>query len=393
MDIKTKDKKYLGREGKPRSLIVQKGDGSYVYNEKGERFIDFFMGWCVGNIGWNVKEITSKIKKFNGPTYVSPGYFYKDWSDLAELLAKITPGNLTKSFRATGGTEAVEIALQAAMAHTKRHKFISIEGSYHGHSIGAMSIGSSDFRKWYKNLLPHCHKIKPPLDEKAARRVEEILRKKDIAAFIAEPIICNLGVEIPDKKFFDIVQLACKKYDTLFISDEVASGFGRTGKMFASEYYNLDPDIMCLAKGATGGFGALGTTIMTPEVARSFEFDFSFYSTFGWQPLNVAASVANLNYFIKNESRILKNATTISKYFKKRLEDMQFAFPAEIRIKGLAIGVRFRDGNYAGKIISSCLEKGLLIASATSHDFVIFPSLTISKKVAKEGLDILESCI
>ena len=186
----TKDKKYLGRsEGKPRNLTVTSSKGALVYDEHGKEYIDFFMGWCVGNIGWNHKEIDAKIKDANVPTYVSPTYYYKRWSELAELLADITPGKLVKSFRATGGTEAVEIAMQAAMTHTKRFKFISIEGSYHGHSIGAMSIGSSDFRSWYPNLLPDCYKIQPPLNEVAAREIEKLLSNRDIAAFISEPII------------------------------------------------------------------------------------------------------------------------------------------------------------------------------------------------------------
>jgi acetylornithine/succinyldiaminopimelate/putrescine aminotransferase len=393
MDIKQKDKQYLGRSGEPRPLVITKTKGDYVYDDKGRRYIDFYMGWCVGNVGWDVKKINDKIKKFNGPTYISPGYFYKEWADLAEILAKITPGNLVKSFRATGGTEAVEIALQAAMFHTKRHKFISIEDGYHGHSIGAMSVGASSFRKWYKNLLPHCHKIKVPLNQAAGRKVEKLLNKRDVAAFIAEPIICNLGVEIPEKAFYDIVQKACKRTGTLFISDEVAAGFGRTGKMFASEHYNLKPDIMCLAKGITGGYGALGATIMTKQVAKSFEFGFSFYSTFGWQPLNVAAAIANLNYFIENKKQILDNTKKLSTYFKSRLGKMKFRYPAEIRIKGLAIGVRFENDKYAKEIIARCMKSGLLIADATSNDFIIFPSLTIDEKTAKKGLDILESCL
>lgn len=393
MDIEQKDNNYLGRSGEPRPLVVGKTDGNYVYDDKGRKYVDFYMGWCVGNVGWGVKEIKNKIQRFDGPTYISPNYLYKGWSDLAEILAKITPGNLTKSFRATGGTEAVEIALQAAMAHTKRHKFISVEGSYHGHSIGAMSVGSSSFRKWYKNLLFHCYKIKPPLNQEAGEKVERLLRSRDIAAFIAEPIICNLGVEIPEKRFFDIVQRACKKTGTLFISDEVATGFGRTGKMFASEYYGLKPDIMCLAKGVTGGYGALGATIMTKEVAKSFEFDFSFYSTFGWQPLNVETSIANLKYLVKNKRRILENTKKLSAYFRDRLEKMKFRYPAVIRMKGLAIGVRFESEKYVSDIISRCLKNGLLIADATSKDFIIFPSLLIDKKTAREGLDILERCL
>lgn len=392
MNIQKNDKKYLGRERIPRPLIVSKSSGSYLYDISGKKYIDFSVGWCVGNIGWNVKEIVSEIKKFNGPTYVNPGYYYKDWVKLAELLAKITPSGLIKTFRATGGTEAVEIALQAAMSHTKRHKFISIEGSYHGHSIGTMSIGSSKFRDWYENLLPHCYKIKPPLNEEAAMKVKQLLSKKDVAAFISEPIICNLTVEIPDRIFFDIVQVACKKYGTLLIVDEVATGFGRTGKMFASEYFNLKPDIMCLAKGITGGHLPMGATIMTKEVAKSFEFDFSFYSTFGWHPLSVTAAIANIKYFIKNKKMLLSNASQASQYIEQRLKKMRFAHPSSIRIKGLAVGVTFLNNGYAKEIIDRCLEKGLLLAPSGT-DFMILPSLDISKKILKTGLDILEQCL
>lgn len=393
MKIADKDKQYLGRDEKPHPLIVAKTKGSYVYDESGRKYIDFFTGWCVGNIGWGISQMNDRIRKFNGPNYVSPGYLYKGWADLAELLAKITPERLTKSFRATGGTEAIEIAMQAAMAHTKRHKFISVEGSYHGHSIAAMSIGSSDFRSWYKNLLPHCYKIKLPLDEKAAREVERILSKRDVAAFIAEPIICNLGVIIPDEEFFNIVQAACKRYGTLFIADEVATGFGRTGKMFAVEHYNLKPDIMILAKGITNGYGVLGVAIMTPEVARSFEFSFSFYSTFGWQPLNVEVSIANIQYLIRNKKILLQNAEKLSWYFKNRLTRMKFKYPEEVRIKGLAIGVGFKKSGYTDEIIKRALKHGLLIANATSYDFIIFPALNMNTKIARSGLDILEGCL
>lgn len=393
MNTIQKDKKYLGRDGAPSPVVVTRTKGSYVFDEKGKRYIDFYMGWCVGNIGWSLDEVVKKVKAFSGPTYVAPTYVYKGWAELAELLAEITPGRLTKSFRATGGTEAVEIALQAAMAHTKRSKFISIEGSYHGHSIGAMSVGFSGFRKWYKNLLPGCYKIDTPLNEAAARKVEKLLRRRDIAAFICEPIICNLAVVIPDKKFFAIVQAACKKYGTLLIIDEVATGFGRTGKMFACEHYGLKPDILCLAKGVSGGFGALGATVMTPEVAKSFEFDFSFYSTFGWHPLNVEATLASLRYLRKNKKTLFANAEKLSAYIGKRLSQMDFKRPVTINVKGLAIGVEFGNAGYSGKIISKCLKNGLLIANATPTNFVIYPALNMSLKTAKEGMDILEKCI
>ena len=386
-----KNKKYLGRDLPPVPVEIVGAKGSFLYGPRGKKYIDFLMGWNVGNVGWNIEEINEKIRKFRGPNYVNPSYLYKPWIKLAEILAKVTPGKLTRSFRATGGTEAVEIALQAAMAHTKRYKFISIEGSYHGHSIGAMSIGSSEFRKYYKNLLPGCYKIRPPLNAEAGRKVENILKKGNIAAFISEPIICNLGVLIPDKEFFEIVQKACRKYGTLLIIDEVATGFGRTGKLFASEHYNLEPDIICLGKGLTGGYGALGAAVMTKEVAKSMEFNFSIYSTFGWHPLNVEAALANIKFILKN--KLWENATKMGKYFEERLKAIKFKYPAEIRIKGLAIGVEFEKKGYASQIVKRAMRKMLLFSDLGPYIFTLFPALNIDKKIADNGLKILEKCI
>lgn len=391
MKIKEKDKKFLARDLPPQDLEIVKSDGSFLYDAKGKKYIDFVMGWCVGNIGWGNQEIKKRMSRYQGPDYVNPAYLYKSWAELAELLAKITPGKLQKSFRATGGTEAVEIALQAAMSHTKRHKFVSIEGSYHGHSIGAMSVGSSEFRNWYKNLMPDCYKIKPPLDGAASDKLEQILKKGDIAAFIMEPIICNLGVEIPEKEFMIRAQALCRKYGTLLIMDEVATGFGRTGKLFASEHFNIQPDIMCLAKGITGGYGGLGATITTEAVAKSMEYGFSFYSTFGWHPLSTEAAIANIKYILKRKTKLGKNTNEMGKYFVERLSKIKFKYPAKIRAKGLAIGVEFKASGYVNEIFMRAQKNGLLISQLTDKIFVLFPALNIDKRVAQKGLDILES--
>ncbi|RJQ30189.1 aspartate aminotransferase family protein [Candidatus Parcubacteria bacterium] len=390
MKVKESDKKFLARDLPAEDLEIIKSDGSFLFDSKGKKYIDFLMGWCVGNIGWGNKEIKKKISQYKCPDYVNPAYLYKSWAELAKLLAQITPGNLQKSFRATGGTEAVEIALQAAMSHTKRYKFISIEGSYHGHSIGAMSVGSSDFRSWYKNLLPNCYKIKPPLDDKAADQLETLLKEGDAAALIMEPIVCNLGVEIPKKEFMSRAQALCKKYGTLLIMDEVATGFGRTGKLFASEHFGIKPDIMCLAKGITGGYGGLGATIATEEVAKSMEYEFSFYSTYGWYPLSTEAAIANIKYIVKHKGQLEKNTNEMSKYFVDRLSHVKFRYPAKIRAKGLAIGVEFEHAGYANQIVAKAQKSGVLFSPLNNKIFTLFPALNIEKKVAKKGLDILE---
>ena len=388
-----KNENYVARDIEAENLNVVASDGSYLITDDGKRYLDLEMGWCVGNIGWTKDDVVKAIKNFTGPTYVLPGYLYNEWEELAKILAEITPGNLSKTFRATGGTEAVEIALQAAMKHTGRNEFISIEDSYHGHSIGAMSVGASYFRDWYTNLLPNCHKIQVPLDEKAAIKVEELLKTKKIAAFICEPIICNLGVEIPTKEFFTRVQKACKETGTLLIADEVATGFGRTGKMFASEHYDLKPDIMTLGKAITGGYAALGATITTPEVAKSMEFDFSHYSTFGWQPLNTVVTLANVKSLLVQKDSLLENVQRTSEYFVSRLEKMNFKSPVKIIAKGLAIAIHISDPNYLNEIIKKAFEHKLLILPLEDHSITIFPNLAIDMKTAEEAMDLLEKSV
>ncbi len=393
LKVKELDKKFLARDLPAKDLEIVKSNGNFLFDSNGKKYIDFVMGWCVGNIGWSNKEIKRRISQYKAIDYIEPVYLYKPQVELAKILAKITPGKLQKSFRATGGTEAVEIALQAAMSHTKRYKFVSIEGSYHGHSIGAMSVGSSDFRGCYKNLLPGCYKIEPPLDNKAVNKLEKFLKQGDIAALIMEPIICNLGVEIPTKEFMIRAQALCKKYGTLLIMDEIATGFGRTGKLFASEHYGIKPDIMCLAKGITGGYGGLGATITTKEVAKSMEYNFSLYSTYGWHPLSTEVAIANIQYIIKHKKQLEKNTNEMNKFFVNRFLKMKFKYQAKICAKGLAIGVKFEHAGYANEIMAKSQKKGVLFSSLNDKIFTLFPALNIDHKTAQKGLDIIEECL
>lgn len=392
MSIQQREKKFLVRGSSYDDIEIIESDGNYLLGSNGKKYIDFVMGWCVGNVGWSNQTIRNAIKNFKGPDYVSPSFIYKPWGELAELLVKLAPGKLSKCFRATGGTEAVDLALQAANAYTKKHKFISIKGAYHGNSIGTKSIGSAEYKKFQPGLLLQTFKIAPPLNDKAANEIEALLKQKNIAAVIMEPIICNLAVEIPEQKFMSRVQQLCKKHKTLFILDEVATGFYRTGKFFAAEHFNLQPDILCLGKAITGGYGAMGATLMTNEVAKAFEKS-GYWSTYGWHPLSVVAAAANIKFLILNKKKLEKNINTMSKYFYQRLKAMNFKYPAEIRIKGLAIGVVFKKSNYASQIVKKARKKGLLLSLHSGTEFTLFPALTIDKETAKRGLDILSSVL
>lgn len=392
MNLRELDRKYFGRQGDPKDVVVGDSADSYLIDARGRRYIDFMMGWCVGNLGWGSTEIREAARAFEGPDYVHPDYLYRPWAQLAEMLARITPGKLAVSYRTTGGTEAVEGALQIAMAYTGRGKFVSIEDAYHGNSIAAMSIGATHYRDTFKNLLPSCHKVAPPLDRKALGKVETLLKKRDVAAFIMEPIICNLGALVPDDAFIRGVRRLCTRYGTLFIADEVATGFGRTGTLFACEHFGLEPDVLCMSKAITGGYGGLGAVITTPRIAAAIKGDFSLYSTYGWHPRSVAVALANLRYLKRRQNTLLKNASELGEYFLTRLARMTFKGKATVRGKGLAIGIKVDSEEYASEIGDACRKRGLLV-SAEDDLLMLFPALTITGPIARRGLDIFETCL
>lgn len=380
------DRKLLGRRGDPDDLIVAAAEGSLVRDARGRTFIDFQMGWCVGNLGWNNPEIIDRLRRFNGPSYVNPHCMYEPWLELARKLAAITPNGLSRSFRAVGGTESVELAMQLAMAATGREKLVSIEGAYHGNSFGARSIGGADLPV----RIANCKRLALPLDVKALDRLETLLRRRDVAALVMEPIIMNLAVTIPSPAFIEGAAQLCERYGTLMVADEVACGFGRTGRMFASEHYELTPDIMCLAKAITSGHAPLGATLTTTAVADAVGDDFSFYTTYGWHPLGVEAALATLAYFDRHQGQLFSNVEAQSSYFMSRL--LAMPCEGEIRIKGLAIGLELGREARVTRVVEKCREQGLLVGD-DGDTLVMFPALTIEYETAKEGLDILEHVI
>ena len=376
---------HLAREEEDSGVRVARSRGSYVFDNRGRKYVDFLAGWCVGNFGWNNPRLERARRSFKGPDYVYPNDTYAPWEELAGLLARIAPRGLGMCFRATGGSEAVDIALQAAIVHTGRSKFVSLEDAYHGNTIAAMSMGGGAPGR----VMRTSHRISLPLDEDALERVKKQLERRDVAAFIMEPVPINLGVESPEPGFMEGLSKLCKRYGTLLIMDEVATGFGRTGRLFASEYYDIAPDIMTLGKAVTGGVVGMGAVISTDEVAESMSEKGSFYSTYGWHPLATHVAIANLRWIIPNRRRLLDGVALMSDYFRDRLSAMDFGEEGKLNIRGLAIGVDVGDEDYADEIVETCRRGGLLLTNEGSV-ITILPALTIDRAAARRGLDILE---
>jgi acetylornithine/succinyldiaminopimelate/putrescine aminotransferase len=188
------------------------------------------------------------------------------------------------------------------------------------------------------------------------------------------------------------LQRLCSVYGTLFIADEVATGFGRTGKLFASDHFGLRPDIMCLAKAITGGLGGMGATLTSAPVAKSMEENGSFYSTYGWHPRSVEVSISALRYLSKHKRRLLGNAARLSDYFAQRLSQISFKQRPTIRVKGLAIGIEVEDEGYASQIHEKSRRRGLLFSHESGSTLLLLPALNMERSVAAKGVDILQGC-
>jgi adenosylmethionine-8-amino-7-oxononanoate aminotransferase len=392
MKVKNTRKENLISNESGYDLEVSKTEGNFLTDSSGKKYIDLTMGWCVGNLGWGMNEIEKAIENFKGPHYIYPGFKYKPWEKLADLLTSVTPGDLTKVYRTSGGTESVDTAMQIAMACTGRTKFVSVEGSYHGNSIATLSIGDSENREKFKGLLPGCDKIDPPLDEKALKKVETRLKKRDVAAFVMEPVILNLAIHIPAEEFMRGLNALCKKYGTLLVIDEVATGFGRTGKMFATEYYDIKPDVLCLAKAISGGYAGLGAVLTTEKIYQKVKDKVNIYSTYGWHPLSVETALANINYILKHKQKLLNNVAKASQQFRTALSGMGFKNKGKLNIIGLAIAVDLKKDSYAEEIRQKCKKNGLLLISQDKY-LIMYPALNIDEKVIGKAMNILKESL
>ncbi|MBV9930624.1 MAG: aspartate aminotransferase family protein [Alphaproteobacteria bacterium] len=367
---------------------VVRTEGCRVFAADGRSAIDFQSGWCVGNLGWSRPEIERALRDFDGPAYVYPGHRYAPWEELAQALVEIVPPGLRRAFRATGGSEAVEIALQAAMLHTGRARFVTIEGCYHGNTLGPHSIGDNETRHLFPRLgLPAPRTIRPPLDEARLAQVETALKPRDVAAVILEPVICNLGALVPEPAFMRGIQDLCRRYGALLILDEVATGFGRTGRMFAAEHSGVQPDMLTIAKAITAGFAPMGATLTSSAIAESM-LKVGAYSTYGWHPRSTAAALANLAWWRDNGEALLAHVGAMNRLFVTRVGTLGLG---PVQGEGLALGVATGDEAQAERIKARCLKEGLIVA-AEGDVVSLFPPLVIDEATAEEGLAILQRC-
>ncbi len=334
-------------------------EGVYVYNQKGEKFLDCAGGYGVFSLGHRHPKVVSAVKDQLDKIPLSAKVFFNGvMAELAESLSKITPKGIKYSFFCNSGAEAVEGAIKIARKATGRAKIIAASNAFHGKTLGALSVSGRDlYKKGVSPLIPHIVHI-PYGDSEALKQAID----ENTAAVIMEPIQGEGGIIIPPNDFLPAVRELCNKYGAIFIADEVQTGLGRTGKMFAVEHWNVVPDMICLAKALGGGVMPIGAFMGNEKVWRAFEENPLFHtSTFGGGEMACRAALETIKVII--EENLVENAKEEGEYLLRKLSEVAQEFPEvvkEVRGKGLMIGVELTEEKHAGSVIMEMAKRKII---------------------------------
>ena len=400
-------------------IVIDRAKGAVVTDVNGREYLDCFAGISVVNAGHCNPEVIAAAKAQMDKLVHCSSYLYhvQPVGDLAEKLAHIAPRGLTKTFFGNGGAEAIEGAMKLARLYSGKHEFIALHASFHGRSWGALSVTGNYGRKKKGGPYapgvafapaPYVYRSQWPNDpaevgRHCAKAIDEVVRfatSNDVAAFIAEPVMGEGGIIVPPSNYFKEVKKVLDHYEILFIADEVQSGFARTGKMFAIEYYGVEPDILVTAKGIADGF-PLSAFTTRPEIADAYKPG-DHLSTFGGNPISCAAALANIQ-FMEREN-LPARATETGAYAMAKIRGLQKhnSLIGDVRGLGLMIGVELVKDNKltpataeAESIRDSSLRHGLLVGVGGVYGNVIRfqPPLVISREQIDQAVDIFAEAL
>jgi putrescine aminotransferase len=419
-------------------VAIEGGEGVYIVDSTGKRYIDGQAGLWNVNVGHGRREIKDAIKaQLDRISYytIFGGTTNMPSVELAELLCRLTePEGMVRAFFSSGGSEAVESSFKLVRQYWRqvgeptKMKIISLKRGYHGVTLGALSAnGIPSLRGYYEPLLPGFVQVETPhlyrnpftddhemLGKLCAEMLEREIQYQGpdtVAAFIAEPVQGAGGVIVPPANYWPLVREICDKYDILLIADEVVTGFGRLGSMMGSRHWGVKPDIMNFAKGINSGYVPLGATMMNAKVADAFitndKAQFSpnaFYhgNTYSGHPLACAAAIANLK--IIEDENLADNAGRVGAYFLKRLKDVQSRHDiiGDVRGLGLMIGVELSDPetgkpfdlslDVGSRIYDHCRERGVIIRNL-ADTFIISPPFVLETAHVDEMVDTFEEAV
>jgi 4-aminobutyrate aminotransferase len=424
-----KAKAYLKRDVKvvsqsyPRAypFIMDHGQGSEVWDVDGNRYIDFASGIAVNSTGHChpkvVEAVQDQVTRF---MHISSDFYHSAWIEFSERVAATAPfKEPAKVFLGNSGTEAVEAAIKLARHHSGRQQFIGFYGGFHGRTMGSLAFTASKpvYRNKFLPLMngvthvPFPYAYRPILaqqpddrdyGETVIRYIEEIVFARavppeDCAGILVEPIQGEGGYVVPPPGFFPALRALCDKYGILLIADEVQSGVGRTGKWWAIEHWDVEPDIVCFAKGIASGLPLGG--ILAKESVMTWPMG-AHGNTFGGNPVSCRAGIATLDLI---ENGMMANAAKMGEYTLDALEEIKARHPTigDVRGKGLMIGVEFVSDKASkepapilrDKIEEAAFMDGLITLSCGKNVIRIAPPLNIEKKHIDEGLQIFENAV
>lgn len=370
-------------------VAIRKGRGMKIWGTDGKEYLDFLGGVAVNCLGHcHPKVVIAIQKQAQRLIHVSNYFHIESQTKLAKILVENSFAD--KVFFCNSGAEANEAAIKLARRYFRevvgKNKFeiITALNSFHGRTLGALSAtGQEKFKTGFDPLVPGFKHV----DFNDIDAIENAITKNTCAVML-EPIQGESGVKIPDPDYLREVRKLCDKHGILLILDEVQTGMGRTGKLFAYEHYGITPDIMTLAKGLGGGV-PIGAMLATDKIASAFEHG-THGSTFGGNPLACSAAIATIDLLIE-DGFILDQCRRMGKYFKKKLEELQKEFPgkiAEVRGMGLLVGMELTMAG--APLVTECLEKGLLINCTAGNILRFMPALIITEKEIDHLIDVLE---
>ena len=366
--------------------VIVKGEGCYLYDADGNKILDMFPGWAVSAIGHCHPKVVEAIRKQAGELLHIDNTFYSEpQGKLAKLLSERAFGG--RSFFCNSGAEANEAALKLARLHTsaEKYKFITAEGSFHGRTFATMTATAQP--KHHEGMLPLLPGfVYVPFNDV---RAMEAAFDNEVAAVMVEPIQGEGGINIPDADYLQAIRRLCDDNGALMICDEVTTGIGRTGKWFAYQHFDVEPDIITMAK-ALGGGVAIGAMMAKEEIAASL-VPGKHASTFGGNALVCAAAVAVIEAI--EEENLLENANQLGSYTMDKLQQLKqkHSIIDSVRGVGLMIGVQLKSPGT--EIVNKCLENGLRINCTQGTVLRFMPPMIADRSMIDQAVDILDGVL
>ncbi|MEM2780041.1 MAG: aspartate aminotransferase family protein, partial [Candidatus Bathyarchaeia archaeon] len=369
-----------------RPVVLCRGDGVYLWDINGKKYLDFTGNYGVCILGYSHPEIVQAIKSQVEKLTACHGSFYNETRAMfLEKLIKIAPKGLSKAFLGNSGAEAVECAIKMARKYTGKTEIIAMMGGYHGKTMGALSATWKEkYRASFEPLVPGFKHV-PRYN---IQRVKEAITEKT-AAIIVEPIQGESGIIVPPEDFLPSLRELCDETGVLLIIDEVQTGMGRTGKMFACEHWGIAPDILCIAKSIAGGL-PLGATLTTEEIASKLEVG-EHTSTFGGNPVACAAAAATIDVLLREN--LLEHVAKVGKYFLEKLKELQVKhrIVRDARGLGLMLGLELRIEVL--NVILGAIQRGVLLLDAGRTVVRFLPPFIITEKEVNEAITVLDEIL